>query len=161
MLTEVRASKGDAVKLPTIIVVDDDPELRLVLGDVLEDEGYPVRRARDGFEALEEIHACEGHRCVVLLDMMMPGMNGAEVLRALRNEGSLPMVPVIVLTAARPAFEETAGARMCLHKPIDFDVLLRVVAHVAPEASNPPLVSCTQMRAGSEEVDEPVPMSKR
>jgi two-component system chemotaxis response regulator CheY len=149
------------VKSPTVIVVDDDPEVLSVLVEVVEAEGYPVRRATHGREALDAIHACEARECVVLLDMMMPVMSGAEVLQALRQEGVLETMPVIVITAMHPSYEETAGARMCLHKPVDIDRLLRTLAHVAAEVSRPPHASGAQLRADRDAGDEPEPATKR
>jgi DNA-binding response OmpR family regulator len=79
----------------TVLVVDDDREIRSALADILRDEGYVVREACDGMEALESIAVAKPD--LLLLDLMMPVMNGWEVLQSLRRSGG--DLPVVVLSA--------------------------------------------------------------
>jgi CheY-like chemotaxis protein len=70
---------------PRVLIVDDDPEIRESMRMVLEDEGYHVREAADGVAALDELHR-DQQPCVVLLDLMMPRMNGWEFLGAAASD---------------------------------------------------------------------------
>jgi len=83
---------------PSVLVVDDDPSVRSLIVDVLEIEGYTVRAAEDGFAALRSV-ADTPPDCVVL-DVMMPGLDGHDVLRVLRSQSHGTHVPVVMLTAA-------------------------------------------------------------
>src|SRR5690606_28206772 len=82
----------------TILVVEDDADIREVLREVLEVEGFTVRTADNGkvgLEALEEI----GRPCLILLDLMMPVMNGLEFLAALRARSAPRSPPVVIVSA--------------------------------------------------------------
>jgi CheY-like chemotaxis protein len=110
----------------SILVVEDDADIRDAIRIVLEDEGYGVRTAGNGREALEAL--TRGLRpCVVLLDLMMPVMNGWQVLEQLKNDASLSSLPIVVVSAARDARDLPDTVRRCLHKPVPLDVLLKVV----------------------------------
>src|SRR5258705_8247357 len=80
-----------------ILVVDDEPMVRDTLGQVLTDEGYVVDIAVDGEDALACVKAARPD--AILLDLMMPGMNGRQFLIALRNEPGYEQVPVLIMTA--------------------------------------------------------------
>jgi len=129
----------------TIVVVDDEPDIRAVIADLLAAEGYSVRVAANGLEALEAVHELGADRCLVLLDMYMPKMTGEEFLRAVRAEGHLPALRVIVLSATKPTFAATAGARLCLHKPVALDALLRVVERLSSDTSEVSDESCARL----------------
>ncbi len=112
-----------------ILVVDDEPENRLLLRDILEEDGYPVREACDGLAAIQSIR--ETVPTLVLLDVMMPGLDGLEVCRSLKADTETAHIPVILVTAQRHRDERIAGieagARDFLTKPIDImDLRLRV-----------------------------------
>jgi CheY-like chemotaxis protein/ribonuclease BN (tRNA processing enzyme) len=81
---------------PRILVAEDDDGVAETLKSVLEDDGYEVRRAKDGPHAVELIGAV--HFDLVLLDLEMPGMNGFEVCRAVRSDERLEGLPILVLT---------------------------------------------------------------
>jgi two-component system, chemotaxis family, chemotaxis protein CheY len=111
----------------TVLVVDDDADLRMMVGLVLEAEGYVVRRAADGLEALEQF---EGELPdLVLLDMRMPRMDGWELGRRLRSQYGRAL-PVVVMTAAEHAerHAEEIGADGFVAKPFDIGHLLTVVS---------------------------------
>jgi CheY-like chemotaxis protein len=109
-----------------VLVVDDDPDIRAVVALVLEDEGYSVETAANGAEALEKVRA--NPPSGILLDMMMPVMDGAAFLRAWRTEPPSRRVPVVVMSANRKAADAlTLGASDFISKPFDVDDLLRLV----------------------------------
>jgi CheY-like chemotaxis protein len=124
-----------------VLVVDDDRDIREMLVQTLEDEGYPVAAAADGAEALALLTRASRPPCLILLDLMMPGMNGWEFRAAQLQEPELVEIPVVVLSArtdvARAA-AEMAGVAY-IPKPIDFDLLMHTVArHCAHGASGAP-----------------------
>ena len=105
---------------PTVLVVDDEPRAQNLLRSLLEVEGYRVLCASHGPEALEQARQLPD---VVLLDLMMPGMDGFEVCRRLRAEPALALMPVIILTALDDRASRlqglAAGADDFLSKPFD------------------------------------------
>jgi DNA-binding response OmpR family regulator len=123
MTAAVGAGKGGRV-----LVVDDEPMVRDTLGQVLADEGYIVDTAVDGEDALERVQAARPD--AILLDLMMPGMNGRQFLQALRNEPVYAQVPVLIMTAVHGLEVNLAsiGASEVVEKPFDVDDLLNKVA---------------------------------
>lgn len=112
----------------TILVVEDDADIREVLREVLEVEGFTVRTADNGkvgLETLEEI----GRPCLILLDLMMPVMNGLEFLAALRARSTPRSPPVVIVSAYSDIAREVSGAAGRLSKPIDLDDLFGFVHH--------------------------------
>jgi two-component system response regulator MprA len=109
--------------MATILVVDDDPKIRSVLGRGLRFEGYDVQLAADGYEALRLARAMPPD--LVVLDVMLPGMDGMEVCRRLRRGTG---APILMLTARDAVPDRIAGldsgADDSLIKPVDFDELL-------------------------------------
>jgi CheY-like chemotaxis protein len=121
------AAEGDRNEVDTsgfVLIVDDDPDLLDVTSFVIQNEGMSVETARNGEEALALLGAGR-LPALVLLDLMMPVMNGWEFLSAVANDPLLQGIPVVVLTAAEHA--EVPGAREVLSKPMDLKELLRVV----------------------------------
>ena len=110
---------------PRVLVVDDTPANVKLLADVLGARGYQVETAASGPEALERI-SCDPD--IVLLDIMMPGMSGYEVCRALRAEPRTALLPVVLVTSLDPQGERLkgieAGADDFLTKPINLQELL-------------------------------------
>jgi two-component system, chemotaxis family, chemotaxis protein CheY len=111
-----------------ILIVDDDPDIREALTQALEAEGYRVSTAVNGRDAWEKLHSAP-LPSLILLDLMMPIMNGAEFLAALRADASLGGLPVILVSA----FDSVAAAHVhqsqCyLAKPVDLDTLIDTVA---------------------------------
>ena len=115
-----------------ILVVDDDPAIRDVVADILEVSDYSVETAVNGAEALAKIR--EDRPAAVLLDLMMPVMNGWEFLRACRREAPCAHVPIVVMSAARDASQDAnaLGAQAFLPKPFEVDTVLSVLGTVAP-----------------------------
>jgi DNA-binding response OmpR family regulator len=118
--------------MPKILVVDDDPAIRSLVTDSLEIEGYEVFVAEDGFSGLRAI---EAHRpdCV-LLDVMMPGLDGHQVLQRIRSAEDSPALPVVMLTAysddANAWQAWTEGVDYFLAKPFDSEELLRYLSYL-------------------------------
>ncbi|MGH9118165.1 MAG: response regulator transcription factor [Acidimicrobiales bacterium] len=83
--------------VPTVLVADDDPDIRELVSFKLEQAGYRVHSVADGEAALAAATALAPS--LVLLDVMMPGINGFEVCRRLRNQDATATIPVIMLTA--------------------------------------------------------------
>lgn len=127
--------------MPKILVVDDDPSVRSLVRDVLEIEGYDVDLADDGFSALRRIEA--GRPDAVVLDVMMPGLDGHAVLSRIRGTDGCIELPVIMLTAA--ADDEQAwqawsgGVDYFLGKPFDPSELLRYLDYLFTEGVASPL----------------------
>ena len=111
-----------------ILVVDDEPMVRTTLGQVLADEGYVVDVAVDGSDALDRVRTARPD--AILLDLMMPGMNGRQFLRALRDDPACTHVPVLIMTAVHGLEVNLAaiGASAVVEKPFDVDDLLNKVA---------------------------------
>jgi two-component system chemotaxis response regulator CheY len=127
----------DTSRLPTILVVEDDPDLRLVHSEILSHEGYAVLSAADGIEALELVEK-EGPPAMILLDLRMPRMNGWDLAKRLRERPGWRDIPLVVVAAHYRIAEEAAaiGARAWLHKPVSMDLLLRVVGGIFAESSS-------------------------
>jgi DNA-binding response OmpR family regulator len=119
---------GSQAKEGRVLVVDDEPMVRETLGQVLADEGYVVDLAVDGETALERVHAARPD--AILLDLMMPGMNGRQFLQALRNIPAYSGVPVLIMTAVHGLNVnlQTLGASEVVEKPFNVDELLNKVA---------------------------------
>ncbi|MCH8230402.1 MAG: response regulator [Chloroflexi bacterium] len=83
--------------MPTILVVDDHEEIREALAEILEEEGHEVLQAVDGLDALEVVAATLPD--VILLDIAMPGIDGLETLRRLKEKPESANLPVIMVTA--------------------------------------------------------------
>ena len=116
------------VKGGRILVVDDEPMLRETLGHLLADEGYVVDVAVDGADALDRVHAAKPD--AILLDLMMPGMNGRQFLQALRDDPAYRTIPVLIMTAVHGLEINLAsiGASEVVEKPFQADDLLNKVA---------------------------------
>src|SRR6266508_6674811 len=111
-----------------VLVVDDDYAVLDAFKDVLEDEGYEVSLAANGLEALKELR--RGDRpCVILLDLMMPVMNGWEFRREQLQDQSLAGIPTILVTAHNRPDENTEElmASDCIRKPAQPRQLLETV----------------------------------
>lgn len=93
----------------TILVVDDDPDAIEIVSTYLEAKGYRVASAADGREALAKIE--EIHPALILLDVMMPGMDGWEVARIVKNHPDFTDIRVVMLTARSDFTDKQEGLR--------------------------------------------------
>jgi CheY-like chemotaxis protein len=116
----------------TILIVDDDEGVQQSLANLLRDEGYQVETVNDGRAALHRLEA--GPRpSVILLDLMMPLMDGIEFRSRQLSDSRIANIPIIVMSAsptARRTAERLAAAD-CLPKPMSFDDLIRAVQNSA------------------------------
>ncbi len=123
-------AEDEAGQRRDILVVEDEPAVRDVVGQVLRDEGYSVDSVRDGAEALQLLR--HGHYRLLLLDLMLPRVDGLGVLRALRAAPALRPPAVLILSARRERADVLAalegGADDYITKPFDItDLALRVI----------------------------------
>jgi CheY-like chemotaxis protein/two-component sensor histidine kinase len=121
-------------ELPSLLVVDDDPELCGMLRDLLEDEGYRVLVASNGHEALSRLD--EEQPVLVVSDLMMPGLDGVGLTSELQRRGFRPGLPLVIVSADADGRRKAAelGAEAYFSKPFDLSSLLDTIAHLAPAA---------------------------
>lgn len=112
--------------MANILVVEDNDDVREMMAVTLELEGHEVATAVNGRDALNKLHSGE-KPCVILLDLMMPVMNGWEFRREIEHDPELRNVPVVVVSAATSDMIRKAHADAHLPKPVDMDELLDVV----------------------------------
>jgi CheY-like chemotaxis protein len=110
---------------PFLLVVDDDEVIRTVITEVLREDGHEVVCASDGAEALAFLR-CGTFPELVLLDLMMPGVTGWQVLETMAQSPRLASIPVVVLTAF-DARDDLPTGRPVLHKPVEGALLLDLV----------------------------------
>jgi len=108
----------------TILVVEDEVDSREALREILELEGYKVRTAVNGREALDTLNAVGDQICIVLLDLFMPVMDGWQVINELRATGRLATTQVVVITSA--AHRAPAGIPV-FQKPLDLERVMNQV----------------------------------
>jgi CheY-like chemotaxis protein len=116
-----------------VLIVEDDPDTREMVRQVLEGHGYYALAAADGLEALHLLRAVR-HRaphapCLVLLDLAMPRLGGNEFRRSQLGDPTVANVPIAVMSGAADleARAEAMGAVATIAKPLDVDVLIAVV----------------------------------
>jgi len=114
-------SDTTAATTPTVLVVEDEPAIREVVADLLQDEGYAVRQASDGLQAIGELEVDDVD--LVLSDVRMPRLDGPSLARRLRRRGH---VVTVVLMSAVNVEVDLPGVRF-LPKPFDRDHLLNVI----------------------------------
>jgi two-component system chemotaxis response regulator CheY len=118
---------------PLVLVVDDDPDILDAICDILDGEGYRVARARHGLEALAAVD--REPPAIILLDLMMPVMDGLAFAHALRAREQDGGVPIVVISAdGNPQKAAAVGAKGFLAKPFDIDALLAQVAAITAQA---------------------------
>lgn len=121
----------------SVLIVDDEPSIRMLFRTALESAGYEVVEAGDGVQALGQVH--DAAPDVVLLDLKMPGMNGMETLRRLRDQGA--DTPVVIVTAHGSIADAVAamklGAVDFLTKPVLPKDLRRTVSEVILRHNRP------------------------
>jgi CheY-like chemotaxis protein len=110
-----------------VLVVDDDGDIRDTLAELLESEGYEVAVAAHGEEALAYLRSAPAPR-LILLDLMMPVMNGFEFRAEQLRDARLAAIPVVVITAGRPSNASSLNAKAVLTKPLGMFELLALVS---------------------------------
>jgi CheY-like chemotaxis protein len=123
--------------MTTVLVVDDEPLIAMALQAALEDENYRVLTAANGKQGLERL--AETRADIVLLDMMMPVMNGPAMLRALAADPDLRGIPVIIVSSLPEATirSQTDSAAAILLKPYTAAEMLRTIARVLGSVDKP------------------------
>ena len=126
-----------AKELPKVLVVDDDPDLAELCSVLLESEGYDTDIARNGYEAYDAISSEQID--VVLLDAMMPVLDGLTVCRMVKRDPDLKDVPIILMSASKRLCDEAqVSADAVISKPFDLDNLVTTVHHFAyPQQISP------------------------
>lgn len=122
-----------------ILIVDDDADIRESLIELISDHGYEAVGASDGRAALDQLRAGQRRPCVILLDLMMPRMDGWQFREEQRNDPTLAGIPVVVLSAYehRAAMSEL-GAADYLGKPVPIDALIGAIRRHCPDAQRDP-----------------------
>jgi CheY-like chemotaxis protein len=118
-----------------VLIVDDEPNIRLLVREaleLLEDVGLELFEAEDGIDAIQKIRAEAPD--LVLLDLMMPRMNGYEVCEIVRADATLKHIPIVMVTARGQPFDREhghmVGATHYMSRPIDIDDLLDLVVRL-------------------------------
>jgi CheY-like chemotaxis protein len=117
--------------LPRVLAIDDDPDFRDGLADVLDDLGYPVTSAASGREALDVLRT-EPLPDVILLDLRMPDMDGRTFREAQRLDSALSGIPCVVVSGSGEVEEEarSLGAAAVLAKPFRIQTLIDSIERV-------------------------------
>ena len=126
---------GETRRGRTILVAEDDGDIRLMMTTLLGMKGYRVVEARDGQETLDV--AQKERPDVVLMDLQLPRLNGFAVARFMRQSDALRRTPIVVVSAHDPAKHRNlalaAGCNAYVQKPIDFDRLNELIVSLLPQ----------------------------
>jgi CheY-like chemotaxis protein len=118
-----------------IVIVDDDADTREAIRTLLEDQGYRTAEASDGHEALAMVQQPRFKAALLLLDLMMPTMDGWQLRARLRADPDLAAIPIVIMTAHSAMLRALVNAEPqtpVMRKPLDFDRLLEIVATYCP-----------------------------
>jgi two-component system response regulator MtrA len=124
---------GDPIAL-TVLLVDDDPDMRLYLRTCLRSPSLDIARvleAADGVEALQLTRA--GGDNLVISDIVVPGLNGRELCRAIRDSPELDDVTVLLISGEDPSAADSSGAAGFLAKPVNGRQLLAALEGLVPQ----------------------------
>src|SRR4051812_1132430 len=118
----------------TVLIVEDDADIREALREVLKEEGYVIYEASNGSEALEVLNKIHG-ACLILLDLMMPGMNGFDFMAAMKSGSrTFIQIPVVAITG-KPVSEAPAGVAELVKKPFDLEELFKILRQYCEPAA--------------------------
>ncbi|HEY6211302.1 MAG TPA: response regulator [Vicinamibacterales bacterium] len=118
---------ASAVAQCPVLIVEDDADLREMMAQLLSLEGYAAATVANGREALDYLRNGHHKPHVILLDLMMPVMDGWEFRKRMQSDPAIADLPVIVLSALDPSRAKDVDAAAFLKKPLDFDRLLALV----------------------------------
>lgn len=131
-----------------VLIADDDADSRAIVRTLLEFQGREVVEATDGGDCLAAVRSCRPD--VIVLDLVMPGMDGWDVAAALRADPATRAIPILALTAAATPHERdralAAGCDRVLQKPIALAELAVVIDEVFRDACAPPPRIATRAR---------------
>lgn len=122
--------------MATILLVEDNDDVRDMMAVALQLEGHTVRTAANGRDALERLRF-ESRPCLILMDLMMPVMNGWELRKALAADTALADIPVVVVSAVTAEIAQRLSASDYVPKPVDIDRLLDIVCEYCRESVEP------------------------
>ena len=117
----------------TVLIVEDDADIRDTFRIILEDRGYCVATAGNGREALDELSEID-RPCVILLDLMMPVMSGPEFLDVVKNDPDRQNIPVVIVSAYADLTDDSTQAEGILKKPVSLERLVAWVARYCPDS---------------------------
>ena len=112
-----------------VLLVDDDPDIRETLSELLDANGYEVLEAENGQIALDVLKNTPRFPCVVLLDLSMPVLDGREFLRRRASDPILRKIPVVVVSGSNQPADPLEGIDEYLRKPVKFERLIEVIEH--------------------------------
>ena len=115
-----------------ILIVEDDADIRVALMDVLEEHGYEPVGAVNGLDALEKLREGALKPCLIVLDLMMPVMDGRAFREEQLREPALAQIPVVVCSAYREIADQALRLTEFLRKPLDVDDLVAAVRRYCP-----------------------------
>jgi CheY-like chemotaxis protein len=123
-------------ELHRVLVVDDDLEIRETIIEVLEEAGYEAVGASDGLEALELLREARRSWCLVLLDLMMPNMDGRAFRAEQLQDPALSPIPVVIVSATADVAEAAKELEVDAHftKPLPLRDLVQIVDRFCPKA---------------------------
>jgi two-component system, chemotaxis family, chemotaxis protein CheY len=122
-----------------VLIVDDDLDIREILTDILEDRGFAVITAANGLEALTLVRNMTAPPSVILLDLMMPVMDGYGFLEERSKDPALAAIPLAIVTAGHGVDRNRLGdGAPVVPKPFDLPQLLRVLHHLGSGPEGPP-----------------------
>jgi CheY-like chemotaxis protein len=124
-------SNGKSIKEKLVLVVDDDRTVRESLSGLLDMEGYSVLEAENGQTALDILKKGVYFPYLILLDLVMPIMDGRGFLKLRAKDPMLRQIPVVVVSGEPPRGEQLGGIEGYLQKPVRFDRLIATVDHAA------------------------------
>jgi CheY-like chemotaxis protein len=123
---------------PRVLVVDDEPLIRELVADALREVGFEIRSAANGVEGFEVLRVWLPD--VIVLDLMMPQLDGVGFCELLRVTPRFATIPVVLVTAAyapQDAARRTGASAVVLTKPFELDNLVEMVRKLAPAAYSP------------------------
>lgn len=135
MLHLLNSQKGVATISKKVLIIEDDPSFLRAVSHIIEKEGYSVITASNGMTGLRM--ATESKPDLLILDVMLPGLDGFEICNRLRNEAQTAKLPIIMLSAKGQETDKTTGLKVganeYLTKPIDRALLLEKVTSLLAE----------------------------
>lgn len=136
----MKRSVGPGSHRCSVLVVEDDPDLRELLRVALTGDGYTVSAAANGRDALRHLRSTAS-TCIIVLDLALPVMDGRQFRAAQLRDRSLAWIPVVLLSGDGEAaqYARQLGARSLVRKPVDVDLLRRALRRVGCRLARPRL----------------------
>lgn len=113
-----------------ILIIDDDADIRMLVSEMLTEQGFPILEAANGKIGLRVLKEAAPKPILILLDLMMPVMGGMEFLSIVQEDTTLSNIPIVVVSAFESGVHEVQGARKLVRKPTSIPELLKTVYDV-------------------------------